>query len=216
MEDYQKPSRPEPRAPDVSRYFPANRRWPVRSDGRDEYGNFRPGNKSDTLPAHAGGYPYESTAPATAPACPPCVKHTEPIRLTDTPIRVTAGGSMTPLPLDAILLDLAGSRRAPVVTGLPGLRPLTVRISWADMSVPALSRDDWRVIADHLARPQRPVHVACLGGHGRTGTALAILLAIWGCIPPSDDPVAWVRAHYCDKAIETEVQTAYVRRMVRS
>ena len=215
MTDHLKHSSPETREPDMSRYFPGNRRWPTRDDDRDAYGNFRPGNKSDAqAPLYAGSYPDKGTS--LAPASTPCVKHTEPIRLTDTPVRVTAGGSMTPLPLDAILLNLAGSRRAPVVTGLPGLRPLTVRVTWPDMTVPALSRDDWRVIADRLAATRRPVHVACLGGHGRTGTALAILLAIWDCIPPEDDPVTWVRAHYCEKAIETEAQRAYVRRMVRS
>lgn len=220
MTDQLKPLPHEAREPDMAKYFPGNRWWPERSD-RDAYGNYLPGNvpswpeqvaahKAKNAPLHTGGYPYYTLAPTS----PPCTKHALALRLTDTPVRVTAGGSMTPLPLDAVFVDLTGhARRAPLVTGLPGLRPLTVRVTWQDMSVPQLSADDWRVIADRLAATRRPVHIACTGGHGRTGTALAILLSMWGVIPTDADPVAWVRANYCGKAIETEAQAAYARLM---
>jgi protein-tyrosine phosphatase len=53
------------------------------------------------------------------------------------------------------------------------------------------------------------VEIGCLGGHGRTGTALACLAVLTGT--PSADAVEWVRANYCREAIETDQQEALVR-----
>ncbi len=52
------------------------------------------------------------------------------------------------------------------------------------------------------------VEVGCLGGHGRTGTALACLAVLTGT--PANEAVAWVRANYCAHAVETEAQEALV------
>jgi protein-tyrosine phosphatase len=60
----------------------------------------------------------------------------------------------------------------------------------------------------HRARQGQSVEIGCLGGHGRTGTALALLAVLAG--HPSDDAVDWVRTHYCPKAVETDEQQAYV------
>ena len=50
----------------------------------------------------------------------------------------------------------------------------------------------------------------CQGGHGRTGTALAIIGALSNCIPPGVDPVAEVRRRYCDLAVESAAQIEYI------
>jgi protein-tyrosine phosphatase len=52
------------------------------------------------------------------------------------------------------------------------------------------------------------VEIGCLGGHGRTGTALACLAVLSGV--PAGDAVGWVRATYCAKAVETDEQEAFV------
>ena len=57
-------------------------------------------------------------------------------------------------------------------------------------------------------RSGQDVEVGCLGGHGRTGTALACLAVLTG--HPSRDAVAWVRSSYCAKAVETQGQEAFV------
>ena len=54
------------------------------------------------------------------------------------------------------------------------------------------------------------VEVACGGGRGRTGTALACLAVLDG-VPP-EEAVAYVRAHYDRHAVETPWQRRYVRR----
>jgi protein-tyrosine phosphatase len=53
------------------------------------------------------------------------------------------------------------------------------------------------------------VEVACGGGRGRTGTALACIAVLDG-VPP-DEAVAWVRARYDKHAVETPWQKRFVR-----
>lgn len=57
------------------------------------------------------------------------------------------------------------------------------------------------------------VEVACNGGRGRTGTALACLSVMAGT--PPDEAVAFVRAHYDTRAVEAPWQRRYVRRFGR-
>ncbi|GBQ04163.1 protein phosphatase [Streptomyces spongiicola] len=54
------------------------------------------------------------------------------------------------------------------------------------------------------------VEVACGGGRGRTGTALACLAVLDGV--PAAEAVAFVRRHYDRRAVETPWQRRYVRR----
>jgi protein-tyrosine phosphatase len=53
------------------------------------------------------------------------------------------------------------------------------------------------------------VEVACLGGTGRTGTALACIAILDGV--PVDEAVGYVRAHYRPRAVETSAQERFVR-----
>jgi protein-tyrosine phosphatase len=54
------------------------------------------------------------------------------------------------------------------------------------------------------------VEIACGGGRGRTGTALACLAVLDGL--PASDAVAYVREHYDRRAIETPWERRYVNR----
>jgi len=54
------------------------------------------------------------------------------------------------------------------------------------------------------------VEIACAGGHGRTGTALACLAILDGV--PSSRAVAFVREQYDQHAVETIRQRRYVAR----
>ena len=83
-------------------------------------------------------------------------------------------------------------------------------LEWPDFGVPA---DPAVLVAaldgllDRARRGER-VELGCLGGHGRTGTAIAALAVLSG--HPADDAVAWTRAHYCPHAVETPAQEAFV------
>ena len=55
------------------------------------------------------------------------------------------------------------------------------------------------------------VEVACGGGVGRTGTALAAIAVLAGV--PAVEVVAWVRRHYNRRAVETPWQRRWVRNL---
>jgi len=82
-------------------------------------------------------------------------------------------------------------------------------LPWRDYGVPdaAALRAALEDVLDRARRGER-VEVGCLGGHGRTGTALACLAVLTGT--PPGEAVAWVRAAYCEKAVETDEQRAFV------
>ncbi|WP_144720225.1 protein-tyrosine phosphatase family protein [Agrococcus jejuensis] len=85
----------------------------------------------------------------------------------------------------------------------------SVWIAWPDFRLP---RDPVAAVAAlariHDAAPEQRVEVACAGGIGRTGTALAILARMSGV--PAADAVAWVREHYDARAVETPRQRRLV------
>ena len=87
-------------------------------------------------------------------------------------------------------------------------------VRWRDFGLPAdvdrlrdALTDAWRRAADER------VEVACRGGQGRTGTALACLAVLDG-LPP-DEAVTYVRAGYSAHAVETRGQAAFVARFSR-
>ncbi len=87
---------------------------------------------------------------------------------------------------------------------------------WPDFGVPANAEAVVEALsaAAERARSGRNVEVGCLGGHGRTGTALACLAVLAGC--PARDAVAWVRSSYCTKAVETPEQEAFAAALFTS
>lgn len=84
-------------------------------------------------------------------------------------------------------------------------------IRWPDFRLP-VDRDAAReVLWEAWERaPAERVEVACAGGRGRTGTALACLAVLDGV--PADEAVAWVREHYDSRAVETPWQRRFVTR----
>ncbi|HEX2918260.1 MAG TPA: protein-tyrosine phosphatase family protein [Edaphobacter sp.] len=82
-------------------------------------------------------------------------------------------------------------------------------LDWPDMGTVDLPRQFWVDLIEHLNRTSASMLVFCVGGHGRTGTAIASLMVACGWT--SADATAWVRAHYCGRAIETDEQEDYVR-----
>jgi protein-tyrosine phosphatase len=84
-------------------------------------------------------------------------------------------------------------------------------LRWPDFRLPADRRQAAEVFAEALARAAHErVELACGGGRGRTGTALACLAVLDG-VPPGD-AVAFVRRAYHPRAVETPWQRRYVRR----
>jgi hypothetical protein len=84
-------------------------------------------------------------------------------------------------------------------------------LRWPDFWLPCDQAHARRVLHEawESTMTQR-VEIACGGGHGRTGTALACLAVIDGV--PANHAVAFVRQHYDPHAVETPWQKRYVAR----
>jgi hypothetical protein len=97
----------------------------------------------------------------------------------------------------------------------PAVHWRTDWIRWPDFRLPtdrvhaqAILHHAWSVADDER------VEIACGGGRGRTGTALAIIAVLDG-VPPGE-AVAYVREHYDRHAVETPWQKRYVRGFPRT
>ena len=84
-------------------------------------------------------------------------------------------------------------------------------IRWPDFWLPADSAYAREVLIEALGRTEgERVEIACGGGRGRTGTALACLAVLDGV--PAREAVAFVRRNYHPRAVETPWQKRYVAR----
>ncbi|MCX5391378.1 protein-tyrosine phosphatase family protein [Streptomyces sp. NBC_00094] len=84
-------------------------------------------------------------------------------------------------------------------------------LPWPDFRLPKDRRLTRIVLEEALTRAgNERVEIACGGGRGRTGTALACMAVLDGV--PADQAVAFVRRHYHPRAVETPWQRRFVLR----
>jgi protein-tyrosine phosphatase len=106
-------------------------------------------------------------------------------------------------PLPEFAVYLLGHRPDPV--GWPARW-----VVWPDFRLPKDKVDAADAFAEVLQRcDTERGEVACHGGRGRTGTALACIAVLDGV--PAADAVAFVRQHYDSHAVETPRQSRFVR-----
>lgn len=122
--------------------------------------------------------------------------------------RMLRGGGLRRPPPDGqtptFAVYLLGSMPPPVAWG-------SRWVAWPDLWLPrdrvdaaAALREAW------LRAAHERVEIACAGGVGRTGTALACIAVLDGV--PADEAVAFVRGHYDRRAAETPWQRRFVTR----
>jgi protein-tyrosine phosphatase len=119
--------------------------------------------------------------------------------------RVRGRGLGDPLPPDAVPeLGIYLLRRHP--------EPMpweSCWVRWPDFRLPADPADLRTTLLQAWERStDERVELACHGGTGRTGTALACLAVLDGV--PAADAVAFVREHYRPRAVETPGQRRFV------
>ncbi|MGK5450657.1 protein-tyrosine phosphatase family protein [Streptomyces radiopugnans] len=84
-------------------------------------------------------------------------------------------------------------------------------VRWPDFRLPPDRTAAAEALREAWERAENErVEIACGGGYGRTGTALACLAALDGL--PGDEAVTHVRKHYSPRAVETPWQRRFVRR----
>ena len=85
-------------------------------------------------------------------------------------------------------------------------QPTALYVGWMDfkgISATVLAEAvEW--VIPYVHNKQDIIEIACIGGHGRTGTFLAALLVREGWGPA--DAVEYIRGGYCKKAIESKEQ----------
>lgn len=87
-------------------------------------------------------------------------------------------------------------------------------VRWPDFLLPADRRDARDALREAWRRAEAErVEVACRGGRGRTGTALACVAVLDGV--PAPEAVVYVRERYDPRAVETPWQRRYVARFLR-
>lgn len=60
-------------------------------------------------------------------------------------------------------------------------------------------------------RQNKKVGIFCLGGHGRTGYVASIVLGMLG----AKDPIAYLRQHYCNCAVESNAQIEHIAKILQ-
>ena len=132
-------------------------------------------------------------------------------------------GSVEPFALVVSLLGAESVNKAEVVVvgNAPAKKMLpsmlfdppvpVVAVDWPDYGIPPLRKVWWETFAAALRKVDGHVVIYCLGGHGRTGTAVAILASLLKWVPDKECPVTWLRERYCHQAVESIEQISYIR-----
>ena len=93
--------------------------------------------------------------------------------------------------------------------------PDVITLAWPDMTAP--TQVGIRFWESLLALLPQNTAVCCMGGHGRTGTALAALLIADGVTGNEGrDAIDRVRKEHCARAIETKGQEDYLKGLAKA
>lgn len=167
----------------------------------------------DAVLGNTSGFGSKTTF---APKCVHDITHV--IDLCDVAISVSDGWGARKAPRGSVVLNCTGGRNfadADLPASMRSLRAHLdtagvdeISLDWPDGGIPPVLPSFWRALVEACAASKQPLIIHCVGGHGRTGTALAAILIAYSI--SAGDAVAWVRKYHCKKAIETLCQERYL------
>lgn len=142
-------------------------------------------------------------------ATPKCA-HSHPLlTIGDEKLQIQGGSAYSPQGKWDVEIMLCGGAKTPDLM-LPW-GPTFVRLPIIDQSVPS-DRDTFDKLIDwtiEQMKAEKRVHVGCIGGHGRTGLFLAVLVHR---ITGQADATQWLRDNYCKKAVESKAQVNWLHK----
>lgn len=138
-----------------------------------------------------------------------CYESHPPLPLPGTDLVIYGGSCSNPVVNDAdVYIGFDGSMRF-TQRHWPWKKGSEIYFKIADMQAPD-SVDEFRKLLAWTKKQLEAglkVHCGCIGGHGRTGTFLSALVSEYG----EQDAISHVRQHYCHKAVESQVQTDFLK-----
>jgi hypothetical protein len=84
-------------------------------------------------------------------------------------------------------------------------------LDWWDQRGIWIDPEFWVKLLRHAIETQSKVLVFCVGGHGRTGTAICALQIAGGAT--AKQAIEKIRADYCPSAVESDLQVAYLEEL---
>lgn len=93
-------------------------------------------------------------------------------------------------------------------------QPTKLSVKWPDRDPPPFTPEFLSKVIELVRKDNPKGHIvfSCVGGHGRTGTALAAV-RILHLNEKAAQAIAWVRKHYCDRAVESKEQVSWLYRI---
>lgn len=120
---------------------------------------------------------------------------------------------------DGLILNLSGKPRFHASFNIPELKAHydinydEIMVPWPDFGIPAVKNSFWQAIHSYvLKKKYKNVCIHCVGGHGRTGTALSALLIVNKQMTVTD-AITRVRTQHCNDAVESDAQIRYLQQL---
>lgn len=137
-----------------------------------------------------------------------CYKSHPPLKLPGSELVIYGGSCLSPAAEDAdIYIGFDGGM---TFTGkqFPWTKGHELLFRIPDMGVPKDVGNFVKLVrwTKEQLEDGMKVHCGCIGGHGRTGTFLAALVAEFG----EQDAIQYVRTNYCKKAVESHEQIKFL------